>query len=301
MSERGRHGARCFGTDWCSDFPLDHFDPVEPPTGGGITVKRVARLFDRPLHQVSPRMRLAPDGFRFQWEHEATFDGYADGSIAVLPGPDWRGSMPVAFYSTVAATLLAWRGMLPMHMSSVVIEGQAWLIGGAGGAGKSTLTAELIADGAQFLADDLTVLRMTGRTPHVTRGRPAIRLYPGVTTLIDCSETRPVPDDARGKLLACPHRRAPDRDYPLGGIVVLGEAGSVAPEGAEKVKLLARSLFRPRIITCTPAGAKIEQQIVELARTQRVLCLPALQLHDPVQREKRLEQVRALVGEATSR
>jgi len=299
VSESGRHGARCFGTDWRSDFPLDQFDSAQPLAGGGITLNRVGNLPERPLHQVSPRMQLAPDGFRFRWEHEATFDAHADGFIAVLPGQAWRGSLPIAFYSTVAATMLAWRGMLPMHMSSVVIEDRAWLIGGAGGAGKSTLTAELVAAGAQFLADDLTVLRIAEGGARVTRGRPTIRLYPDVAALIDCSEIRPQPDDERGKLLACPRQRAPDRDYPIGGILVLEETGGVAPEGTERVNLLARSLFRPRIIARSPAGAQIALQLGELARTHRVLAMPMLQFPNAAQREKRLEQVRTLVGEGS--
>ena len=49
--------------------------------------------------------------------------------------------MPAAFYSTVAALTLAWRGALPCHASAVEIDGRAILIAGPSGAGKSTLCA----------------------------------------------------------------------------------------------------------------------------------------------------------------
>lgn len=296
MTSPGRFGARCFGMDWNSDLPLEQFDPAEPlDDGSTIAVRLVSALPDRPLRLVSPRMELALDGFRFCWNDEAVFDASVSEGVSVMPGRAWTGSLPAAFYSTVTATLLAWRGMVPMHMSSVVHGGRAWLIAGAGGAGKSTLTAELVAAGAQFLADDLSVLRAREGQLLVTRGRPSMRLYPAVAELIDSLETRPVPDDERGKLLVWPQQRAPDQSYPIGGIIALVAPDNEAPAVANTGQLLAGSLFRPRIMTRTPAGAQIMRHVADLGAAHPVSVVPALDFPDPAQRRARLAQVLALM------
>lgn len=300
MNGGGRFGARCFGLDWHSDLVLDQFDPADPPgDGSGIAVRLVTRLPDRPLRLISPRMELAVDGFRFCWNDEAVFDARAGKGVSVMPGPAWTGSLPAAFYSTVTATLLAWQGMVPMHMSSVVHGGRAWLIAGAGGAGKSTLTAELVATGAQFLADDLSVLTAEEGQLLVTRGRPTIRLYPPAARLIESLETRPVPDDARGKLLVWPQQRAPEQAYPIGGIIVLAEPDRPA-DATNTRQLLSGSLFRPRIMSRTPAGLRIMRHVADLSATRPVSVIPALAFPDPAQREARLGQVLAfLQGDGT--
>lgn len=303
MNGSGRFGARCFGLDWCSDLALDQFDPADVPAdGSAIVVRLVTSLPDRRLRMLSPRMELAADGFRFCWNDEAVFDGCAGTGVSVMPASAWTGRLPAAFFSTVTATLLAWRGLVPMHMSSVVHGGRAWLIAGAGGAGKSTLTAELIAAGAEFLSDDLSVLRAGEGQLLVTRGRPAIRLYPPAAELIESTETRPVPDDTRGKLLATPRRRAPDQSYPIGGIIALVAPDRVVAAAENTRQILAGSLFRPRIMTRTPAGAQIMQHVADLAAAHRVLAIPALAFPDPAQRKARLARVLALMqGDGTHR
>lgn len=296
MNGSGRFGARCFGLDWHSDLALDLFDPAQPSAdGSGIAVRLVSALPERPLRLVSPRMELALDGFRFCWNDEAVFDASVGGGVSVMPGPAWAGSLPAAFYSTVTATLLAWRGMVPMHMSSVVHGGRAWLIAGVGGAGKSTLTAELVAAGAQFLADDLSVLRAEEGHWRVTRGRPSIRLYPPVAEIIESDEIRPQPDDPRGKLMVWPRRRAPDQSYPVGGIIALVAPGQQSAANVDTVKLLASSLFRPRIMTRTPAGAQLMRHVADLGAAHPVSIIPAPHFPDQAQREQRLTQVLALM------
>jgi hypothetical protein len=239
-------------------------------------------------------MKVSPDGFRFGWDDEAVFDVRRGSTVAVMPGQAWTGSLPAAFYGTVAATLAAWRGLMPMHMSSVVLHGQAWLIAGAGGAGKSTLAAELIAAGAQFLADDLSVLRAEAGQMLVTRGRPAMRLYPAAAEMIESLQTRAQPQDERGKLLIWPRRRAPDQAYPIGGIIALLAPDRQAAE-ADTARVLAGSLFRPRIMARTPAAARIAGYLAELRAAHQVSIIPALAFPDPAQREARLARVLALM------
>lgn len=273
MTNVQRHGARCFGIDWQADLPLDLFDLALPRSDDApIHVRAVATLTERELTQVSPRMHLASDGFRFHWNDEAVFDCFADDQIKVLPGRDWRGTLPESFYSTVVATMLAWRGMLPLHMSSVVLAGRAWLIGGAAGAGKSTLTAELVSAGAQFLADDLSLLHLVGGQFLVPRGRPWMRLYPFAAARVDWRKSQPFSPDPRGKLLVWPEERAPDECFPIGGIVMLGQEAMCS--GVDKINMLMQSVFRPKIVNRTPHANAIRRTLLELAGTTNFVTLP---------------------------
>ncbi len=302
MTAQGCFGGRCFGTDWQADLDLDLFDKVPPRKDSGtITVRLVTSLGERRLRRVSPRMELADDGFRLRWEDEATFDAFANGVIDVLRGSQWCGTLPATFYSTVAAIMLAWRGLLPLHMSSVVLNGRALLIGGASGAGKSTLAAELVGAGAQLLADDLTVLRTHAGLLLATRGRPTMRLYPQVAGMVNHHRTQPVPEDLRCKLLVWPRNRAADESYPIGGIIILDQDSQRLLNGAEKWRLLARCVFRPRIIARTPAAAMINRHVLDLANTQRLMVMPIFEQHDILCREARLARLLAWMAETAKR
>lgn len=275
MIAPARHGGRCFGTDWRSDLNLSLFDRTTPSVDrAGISVRLAKTLQDRSLHRISPRMEMAADGFRLRWQDEAVFDAYADGIVYVVPDDQWRGILPIAFYSTVAAMLLAWRGLLPMHMSSVVIDGRAWLIGGAGGAGKSSLAAGLIAAGAQFLADDLTVLHSQAGQLLAARGRPSMRLYPKVAERIDHERGRPIAEDDRGKRMIWPRHRAADETFRIGGIVILSNDEPTPMSGPQKLRLLAQSVFRPRIVRQMPAIATVHRHLLDLARVKEFTVLP---------------------------
>lgn len=61
----------------------------------------------------------------------------------------------------LAATL---RGLEPFHASGVVIDGRARLLAGAPGAGKSSIAAALVRDGARLLGDDGIAIEHSGET-----------------------------------------------------------------------------------------------------------------------------------------
>ena len=156
----GQFRARCFGLTWRSDFPLDLFDPdPDPVDQGDIAVEQVQTLAPRSTIAASRNASFDQRGFRFRWLDVAEFDMVDGDRIMVRPGDQWPGALPHSFYGTVTALTCAWRGLIALHASSVIIGGRAWLIGGEPGAGKSTLAAELLGAGAKLLADDLTMLR----------------------------------------------------------------------------------------------------------------------------------------------
>ena len=70
---------------------------------------------------------------------------------------EWRGLIIPCF-----AALFHQRGDLSLHASAVSIDGKAIGVMGYRGAGKSTLTAQLVDGGARFMGDDLL---LTGNDP----------------------------------------------------------------------------------------------------------------------------------------
>lgn len=74
--------------------------------------------------------------------------------------------------------LLMQRGILPLHGSAVVIDGQAYAFCGQSGVGKSTLASAFCAQGRQLITDDVIAVSFDeeGR-PFVTPSYPQQKLW----------------------------------------------------------------------------------------------------------------------------
>jgi len=72
-------------------------------------------------------------------------------------------------YGIGIAIVLAQRGMFPLHISAVAINGIRVAFGGASGAGKSTTAAACVSDlGAELISDDLGLVRFEGNLPLIS-------------------------------------------------------------------------------------------------------------------------------------
>jgi hypothetical protein len=76
---------------------------------------------------------------------------------------------------TAIGALCHQRGLLPLHASTIELDGRAIAFAGASGAGKSTLAAFFHSRGYQVLGDDVCVVSFDNR------GRPVVR--PGLARL----------------------------------------------------------------------------------------------------------------------
>lgn len=265
MSSELPHVAKAFGFRWRSDIPLEGFDActaadVDLPTIDVLALKILPR---RSGGRKINRGYAFYDGFRIVWGDEVVFDMTDGTQIAYVRGTGWAGTMPVSFYSTVAALTVAWRGMVPLHACAVAVDGKAVLIAGPSGAGKSTLTAGLILAGSPFLADDLTAVsvRADGRK-RIAPGRPTMRLHPHTAAQLDTVICQPVEDDPRGKWLVRPRRRTEDL-LDLGCILLLGPtttSGTAAPA----IDLFDH-LFRPRWIEALPSRKSLMADTLSIA------------------------------------
>lgn len=276
---------RAFGFAWRSDIALDGFDPAPfaDSDAAPIYVYRADRLADRGQGRAVDSGFLYADGIRFRWAEEVVFDIFAS-AIAYAPGRDWTGCMPASFYSTVAALLAAWRGLVPLHAGAVAVDGRAVLVAGPAGAGKSTLTAGLVDHGARFIADDLVVLSVAAGRITVAPGRPTIRLHPDTAREIDPAAV-PVIGDPLGKWLARPRHRLGE-SIDLGAMLILGADADSAPAAR-----LLPHLFRRRRMAALPMRDALVRDLLAIAMRAPILAYP-------VQTDNGVEARRARVARA---
>lgn len=278
MSPEPRYAANAYGLNWTSAFPLDQFDATTQAGVADVDVQQIATL--------PPRTPIAPvragavyaDGTRFPWYRQATFDMRDGRQIDILPGPAWSGALPHAFYGTVVAHLLAWRGLIPMHGCAVAIDGRAVLILGDAGAGKSSLAAGLIAQGAALVSDDLSALAfdaVSGGGAAVLPGRTTIRLDPMVANWIEGERLDLPVRDTRGKMVLRPTTRSGGAPLPLAGVIALG-LDPAATTPLTRAGWLARHLFRPVWMAALPNHAERQRMLLALAAILPVRGFPAV-------------------------
>lgn len=305
------HCAACFGLTWYSDIALDGFSqclPTADDARSRVQVSRVATLADRGAGRPLNRGRLYADGIRFGWADEVVFDMIDGARITYLPGPDWRGTLPFAFYSTLSALTLAWRGAIPFHAGMVEVDGQAVLIAGPSGAGKSSLTAGLLGIGARLVADDLAIVRVeagrggAGRI-RAYRGRPTMRQHRDTAARIDADLRQPIPDDPRGKWLVRPRARSSEIDLPLAGMLVLTHR-PIARDAASKLALLSAQLFRPRWFAALPDQAARRRDLLAIAAAVPVDGFPVITMFDAQDQAARahdaLARIRTMIARRTT-
>ncbi len=110
-------------------------------------------------------------GYRIDTPGHGRFRVSPDGAIVECAAPtdSWRWHRPLFAQALPLAAAL--RGMELLHASGVAIDGQAIVIVGHSGSGKTSLAAHLTDQGAALLADDVVALSVGGGT---------LRAHPGV-------------------------------------------------------------------------------------------------------------------------
>jgi hypothetical protein len=181
--------------------------------------------------------RLPPQGhFRIRYQDGVEFWVDALGRQVWSTWPANRTPEDAAVYllGPILGLVLRLRGVTCVHASAVAIDGQAIMLVGPGGAGKSTAAAAFAMSGFSVLSDDVSALTRDGEVFVVQPGIAHVKLWPD--TVERLYGTR----DALPKLI--PSNPAWDKRYlrltdsfehsarPLGAVYVIGSRG--AEQGA---------------------------------------------------------------------
>jgi len=118
--------------------------------------------------------------YRFSYADETEFvvDQTGREIWTTWPAPLTLEDNATYLLGPVMGFVLLLRGLVCLHASSVVIDGQAIALIGPAGAGKSTTAAAFVTRGFSILAEDVVTLDDRGDSFFVRPAYPCIRLWP---------------------------------------------------------------------------------------------------------------------------
>ncbi|MFN8512769.1 MAG: hypothetical protein U0232_02535 [Thermomicrobiales bacterium] len=289
---------RAYGLTIRSDLALPELASGGEGVGADVVVRFGAVAEEEAVPRVgNTTVRIVPEGMQLAYPEVGRFlvrEG-REVVVALRPGADER-DVRLSLLGPVLAVLLHQRGLLVLHGSAVALgDGAVGLLGHAG-AGKSTLAGAFLAAGYRPLADDLTVVDLTGPTPTALPGFPQLKLWPqSVTALGGNPETLPALGarvEKRARRLAAGFAPEP---LPLRRLYVIADGERVASEplaGQEALVELVRHSFCAVLLPAGGQGEHFRQcaallrmvPLSRLARPKEFAALPAI--------------IRAIAGEA---
>ena len=181
----------------------------------------------------------------------------------------WAGTVELLTRWVVPMIARASADDLPLHATTVMLDGQALLIAGPSGAGKSTLTAALLDAGAELLGDEPAVVRA---------GEGRLSVWPGEATvrLLQAGQPAAEPPAAEFPPAAEPPAAAPPTPAPPAGTQLAGTRfgkavfRSITPHPGDKpIPVLALCLLGPRHagaqpqLTALPADVALTRLMAE--------------------------------------
>jgi energy-coupling factor transporter ATP-binding protein EcfA2 len=139
---------------------------VEAPTADRFAGRRYSEAF-------------GPDRALLAWQDLLTVDVREGRDICFDPRDEAELSwLRQCLLGPALGLVLQQRGALALHASAVALEGEAVVVMGPKGAGKSTIAAAMCGQGGRLLADDIVVIdRGSTDVPHVRPGFPQLKLW----------------------------------------------------------------------------------------------------------------------------
>lgn len=263
--------ATAFGLRWRSAFPLPLFAPALP---GGCDVRVEHGLWPvTPIPSTGRRVVVGADRIRVLADDGSVIDILATDHIAVSQPS--LAPLCAQFFGGAVAVLMALRGMAPLHASAVAIGGQAVVVCGISGAGKSSFAAALVGHGGDLISDDLSVLTFdaAGRA-CVLPGRTTMRLFPELVGLLGSDPGLVEPSDG-GKLRVRPRHVGGTAPIPIGALVHLDASDSAIPR-ALATNLLIQNVYRRAAMMRLPGSAArfaMIDALVDQVQLERVVGL----------------------------
>ncbi len=227
------------------------------------------RLAERPVPSRLPDclysddiIQLARDAFLFTTPSGTRFHYRRGAGIAVDKAGSGSDEETDLFYHGTVYGGVAWlNGLVPLHASSVVIQGKVVAFTGDSGEGKSTLAAALARHGYSHRSDDVLLVEISGNSIVAWPDRDRIKLCSDAFAMVGASRHAPV-EAGSGKFFAAIDHCDPDTGgpLPLTDLIVLetakrGEPRLEACTGSAKIPHLIRAMYRMEIPVRLEDGA----------------------------------------------
>jgi hypothetical protein len=152
--------------------------PAGPPEG--------KLLIQQQLGEWGMAIADRGDGLTVRFARLCEFRLDGDGGIEVSPQPDVGEDVAAALLvASVLPCLLVQRGAALLHASAVLHEGRVVAYAGGAGCGKSMRAAELCAEGAELVTDDVLRIEEVSGGTSCHRGTGRILLHSQDRDLID--------------------------------------------------------------------------------------------------------------------
>jgi len=220
------------------DYPLSDVIIREVPEARRLTKRGYADSF-RQVNNSEFAMQVASAGNFY-----ARDGNYVE--YAPSPGAD-REWIRLYLNGQVLVALLHQRRMLNFHASSFIHNGRGIMIMGETGAGKSSLTASFILDGAGFLSDDLTPVVFRNSKPFIKPLSRTIRLRDNTVSRLNIGD-RKLTEAEKGTGKQYLHvERAGVEDYLLSTVLKIEIGNKAVPEFLTPEPMERFSLLRSEI------------------------------------------------------
>lgn len=277
---------RIFGLRVASALACPELVPAAPDDGADVRIlrRRLPPLpgpllppggqSGGPVRPAAPRPRVEPGIYRFDMPEVARYRVEQGCRILVDAAPGAAaGDVRLWLLGTALGALLHQRGLLPLHVSALVAQGEASAFCGVSGAGKSTLAAALHARGLPLLTDDVALaVPEAGRT-LLYPGFPRIKLWRDALMHFGMEPGRLPRDLSRTEKF---HLKLQERfestPRPLGRVYLLerdrsgGAPRIEALRGVEAIQVIRANTYRPALIERMGRQAAHLQACAQLAR-----------------------------------
>lgn len=158
------------------------------------------------------------------------------------------------------------QGFEPLHATAIVVHGEAAILLGASGFGKSSLAACFLEAGHRLLTDDLLILRPSSRGVMAYPGPPRIKLFPRLARRFLQEVASGVAMNSGSKKLILPldHTRSSIDPVPLRAIYAL-----LPPRPAGRGRAIRIAALPPREGFIELVKNTFNYRIVNPARLER--------------------------------
>jgi hypothetical protein len=185
----------------------------------------------------------------------------------------------LVLFGSVMGMICYQRGLLALHASAVAFGDRVVAFTGPPGAGKSTLAAHCLADGAQLVADDVLAVSVDdARRAVAYPGMPSVKLWRDTIANLGRDPEGLRPDWYRAEKFHMPvdHAKAPlrlDRLYVLEPDDAAGPGKRTRLTGARAANAIIANSYRVEYLEAAGRRDLHFRQCTELAKTIEVVRL----------------------------